>query len=94
MTETTETTVPVTDEQLQDAIGLISEWHEQRGLAFALINSGSINLASRGKPLTIEAMLSHAHEMQKHANAQVIFQQMQAAQAAIAAKEGTLAPEV
>lgn len=70
MTQTQETeNLQVTDQDLELASRIIIEWHKQKKLAFAIVNSGAGLMLSSGNAFELEGALNHAHKILEQENA-------------------------
>lgn len=59
----------VKQEDLELAVRVLIEWHKQKKLAFAVVNSGSGMMVSSGNAFELEGALNHAHKILEHENA-------------------------
>lgn len=74
MSEKQEAKQEVTLQDLELAAQVIAEWHKQKNLAFALVNSGTGLVMSGGNAFELEAALNHAHKMLEFDNGSRLMQ--------------------
>jgi hypothetical protein len=89
MSEENKTEAPtqeVTQADLELAARVIIEWHKKRGLAFAIVNSGSGMMISGGNALELESALNHAHRMVEFDNGTRFMEMRQIQESAAQAK--------
>jgi hypothetical protein len=58
----------VSTEDVELALKLLVEWHKQKKLAFAVVNSGAGIMVSSGNAFELEGALNHAHKMVEYEN--------------------------
>jgi hypothetical protein len=83
----------VTDEEFDLAIRAIAEWHRERKVGFALVNTSSLLVAQQGRPLELEAALRHSYEQVHGDTAVKIMQRRQAIEHAEMQSSGQADPD-
>jgi len=77
----------VTNEDLELAIHTVAEWHRQKKISFAIVNSGAGIMISQGNAFELEASLNHAHKITEFENGQRLMTLKQAHEARLQATE-------
>ena len=64
----------VTAEDLELSVRVIAQWHAERNLAFAIVNSGAGIMISQGNAFELEGALNHGHKLVEFDNGQRLMQ--------------------